>query len=55
MKILVFGDNRNDGSDSRVWGPVDLGLVRGKALFIYFSIDYEGFRLRFSRIGRIIR
>ena len=53
--ILAFGDNRNDSSDSRVWGPVDLALVRGKALFLYFSIDYEGFRIRFSRIGRPIR
>ena len=53
--ILAFGDNRNDSSDSRVWGPVDLALVRGKALFLYFSIDYEGFRIRFSRFGRPIR
>jgi len=53
--ILVFGDNRNDSSDSRVWGPVDLKLVRGKALILYFSIDYEKRWIRFSRIGRIIR
>jgi signal peptidase I len=53
--ILCFGDNRDNSSDSRVWGPVDKKLLRGKALFLYFSLDYEKHWIRFSRIGDLIR
>ncbi|HEY5134081.1 MAG TPA: signal peptidase I [Candidatus Krumholzibacteriaceae bacterium] len=53
--ILVFGDNRDDSYDSRFWGPLDKNLLRGKALFLYFSIDYDKHWIRFSRIGDIIR
>jgi signal peptidase I len=53
--ILCFGDNRDNSSDSRVWGPLDKKLLRGKALFLYFSIDYEKHWIRFSRIGDLIR
>ncbi len=52
--ILCFGDNRNNSYDSRFWGPVDRSLLRGEALFLYFSIDLEHHRIRFSRIGRVI-
>lgn len=34
--IYVLGDNRDDSEDSRVWGPVPLSSVRGKALYVYF-------------------
>jgi signal peptidase I len=53
--ILCFGDNRDDSYDSRYWGALDKKLLRGKALFIYFSIDYDKHWLRPSRIGDIIR
>lgn len=53
--IFVCGDNRDGSSDSRSWGPVSLDLVRGKALVIYFSIDYDRHRIRLSRIGDIVR
>jgi signal peptidase I len=34
---FVMGDNRDDSSDSRSWGPVPAGDVKGRALFVYWS------------------
>ena len=53
--ILCFGDNRDNSYDSRYWGPLDKKLLRGKALFLYFSIDYKKHWVRFARIGDLIR
>jgi signal peptidase I len=53
--ILCFGDNRDNSYDSRYWGPLDKKLLRGKALFLYFSLDYKKHWVRFARIGDLIR
>lgn len=54
-KIFMIGDNRYNSADSRYWGPLDIELIKGKALFIYWSWDAEKFRPRLNRIGDLIK
>jgi signal peptidase I len=36
---FFLGDNRDNSHDSRVWGTVPRGYVKGRALLVYWSFD----------------
>ncbi|KAL1503450.1 hypothetical protein AB1Y20_011937 [Prymnesium parvum] len=41
--IFVLGDNRNDSSDSHIWGSLPIENVVGKAFYIVWPIERQGF------------
>jgi len=41
-RYLMFGDNRDNSKDSRVWGSVRLAEIKGPAFIIYWSWNFNG-------------
>ena len=48
---FVLGDNRDRSYDSRFWDFVPFDLLRGKALYVYLSLEQQDSRVRWQRIG----
>ena len=60
-QYFVMGDNRDNSQDSRYWGFLPRGYVKGKALMIYWSYesgreDYidEGLGASIKRLGSVV-
>ena len=60
-QFFVMGDNRDNSQDSRYWGFLPRGYVKGKALVIYWSYesgreDYldEGLVASLKRLGSVV-
>ena len=47
--LFMMGDNRGDSQDSRYWGPLPVGYVKGKAFVLYWS--YESGSEFYSDVG----
>ena len=48
---FMMGDNRDNSQDSRYWGFMPREYVKGKALFVYFSVGEDGLgNIRWSRL-----
>ena len=53
--LFVMGDNRDESSDSRVWGFVPRPYLKGEAFLIYWSWDRKNYGVRWNRLGDIVR
>jgi signal peptidase I len=51
--VFVMGDNRDNSSDSRMWGPVPIDHIKGRVTRIWWSLGGAGGDVRWDRFGAI--
>ncbi len=53
--VFGMGDDRWNSNDSRKWGSIPVGNLKGKAMFIWLSYDGDPLRrMRWSRMGDFV-
>lgn len=52
--LFMMGDNRNNSQDSRVWGPLDMNLIHGKAFILHWAWKDHTWGVRWNRIGKLL-
>ncbi len=59
--LFMMGDNRGDSQDSRYWGALPVGNVKGRAFVLYWSYESEsefysdvGFGATIRRLGSAV-
>jgi signal peptidase I len=55
VHFFSLGDNRYNSKDARNYGFVPYENLRGRPLFIYLSVDFDAWRIRWGRIGDKVR
>ncbi|HVG23645.1 MAG TPA: signal peptidase I [Thermoanaerobaculia bacterium] len=59
-EYFAMGDNRDHSHDSRYWGTVPRGMIKGRAFMVYWSFDMQPpqggtMRERMSELGSVLR
>jgi len=48
---FMIGDNRDNSNDSRFWGTIQAKHILGTPSFVWFSINWDNYSIRFNRIA----